>query len=122
MFQEASRIKLRFATTVGNISVEDLWDLKLSSLDGLAQCLHKQIKDETVSFIKEVKEEDTIPKLKFDIVKQVIDVRLEEIDAAKNAALIKEKKQHILRIIADKESESLQETSLDELKKMLEEL
>lgn len=36
MFKQASKMKLRFATSKGNLSVEDLWDLSLPVLDKLA--------------------------------------------------------------------------------------
>lgn len=32
MFKQASKMKLRFATSKGNLSVEDLWDLSLTEL------------------------------------------------------------------------------------------
>lgn len=37
MYKQASKMKLRFATSKGNLSVEDLWDLSLPALDRL-QC------------------------------------------------------------------------------------
>lgn len=48
IFQQASRSKLRFATQLGNLSTEDLWDLPLTSVKGvslksIATDLQKQI-------------------------------------------------------------------------------
>ena len=36
MFEKASRLKLRFSTSIGMLSAEDLWDLPLSSRNGTA--------------------------------------------------------------------------------------
>ena len=48
LFERATRQKLRFETTSGNISVEDVWSLPLSSgklnLNDLAKALNKEIK------------------------------------------------------------------------------
>jgi hypothetical protein len=122
MFEKASKMKLRFATSRGNITTEDLWDLPLPSLDTLAQQCQKEAKDDTTSFIKKVQPTNTVAKLRFEVVKRVIDVRLAEIEAADNAAIVKGKKQQILAIMADKESESLKGASMEDLQKMLEDL
>lgn len=129
MFEKAARQKLRFETSIGNLSAEDLWELPLLSktgkvhLDELAKNLFKQLKEnECVSFVtKEDSVNDTI-QLKFDIVKHIIDVKLEEKKAEENLKLNKEKKQQILSIIAQKENENLASTSIDDLRKLAESL
>lgn len=57
-------------------------------------------------------------QLRFDVVKRIIDVKLEE----KAAAKAREKKHRILEIITKKEDEDLEEHSIDDLRKLLEEL
>jgi hypothetical protein len=128
MFEKASRIKLRFDTNKGVISVEDLWDLPLSNrglcLDRIAKDLHLRLKnDDVVSFVhKTVNAGKSLDQLRFEIVKHIIDVRLTERDAAKAAADRSARKQRLLEIIADKEDDQLRDSSLDDLKKMAEEL
>lgn len=125
-FLKASRAKVRFDSPKGLLSMEDLWDLPLSSgtgkanLDTIAMDLHRQLKaKEEVSFVlKEVKP-DEVTQLKFDIVKQIIDIRLEENEAAAKARTNAEKKQNLLALIATKENEQLAGTSLEELRAMV---
>jgi hypothetical protein len=69
LFEKASKMKLRFSTTKGVLSTEDLWDLSLESLDRIAKNLYKQIKEsEEISFISEKSSEDTLASIKLEIV------------------------------------------------------
>lgn len=129
MFEKASRLKLRFDTSRGQISVEDLWDLPLTSgtskpnLDDIAKGVHRELRNsaETESFVTPASStgNDEL-QLKFDVVKHVIDVRVAERNAAADAAKRRENKQRILEIVALKEDESLRGKSLDELRAMAE--
>ena len=86
MFEKASKQKLRYKVTSGTISTEDLWDLDLDSLDLLAKTLNKAIKDsEEESFIKSKSTANTTLELKFEIVKHVIEVKLQLEDERKSA-------------------------------------
>lgn len=127
MFEKASRMKLRFETgVVGNLNVEDLWDLPLVnskvSLDLLAKKLNKEIKEnEEESFVVERSTANTTLKLKFDIVKHIIKVKLEEKEASEKAVKNKAKKEKIMTIIAAKEDETLTNMSVEDLQALLEE-
>jgi len=110
MFEKATRQKLRFQTDKGLLSVEDLWDLPLTSqhgrtnLDDIARGLHGQLKNSNdVSFVVKERKSNESVQLAFDIVKHIIDVKLVERDAAQLAATTKEKKQQIMQLIANKE-------------------
>lgn len=126
MFEKASRKKLRFESPKGFLSVEDLWDLPLTSstgranLDDIARGLHRQLNNSNdVSFVvKEQKSDETI-QLGFDIVKHIIDIRIAENEAQLVAKANKEKKQMLLGIIAQKENEQLLNMPMDELKKIV---
>lgn len=123
MFEKISRIKLRFETSQGMLTVEDLWDIPLTSargranLDDIARDLSKKLKDtETESFVVKVPKADEATQLAFDLVKHVIEVRLAENEAAQLAKTNKEKKQRILALIAKKENEQDEGRSLEDLR------
>lgn len=126
MFEQAIRLKLRFDSAKGLLSVEDLWDLPLTSargtnLDDIARDLYTQLRSgNDVSFVNPEKKSDTTVQLRFDVVKHVIDTRLDENKAAANAAATKERKQKLLSIIEQKEGEALSSLSVEELRKMVE--
>jgi len=124
MFEKASREGIRFESSKGNLTVEDLWCLPLSSrngsnLDSIATGLYCKLKEEnTTSFVVKAKKADEILQLKFDVVKHIIDVRLAEEDAAEKIKADRQKKQRIMAIIAEKEDQSLMGKSLEELKEL----
>ena len=123
MFEKASRLKLRFKTSVGLITVEDLWDLSLQQLDSLAKSLNKQVKEDAEeSFITVKSKANTVLELSFEIVKHVIKVKLEEAEAKKNAAEKKARKAQILELISQKQNEALSAKSIEELTAELENL
>ena len=129
IFEKASRLRVRFDTPQGRLGTEELWELPLTSqtgranLDDIAKGLHRQLQsDEDISFVTEAKKSDEVAILKFDLVKHVIGVRLEENAAAAKAKENAEKKQQILGLIAGKENEALAAKPLKELRKMVEAL
>ena len=122
MFEKASRLKLRFDSTQGQLSVEDLWDLPLSStrgrtcLDDIAIGLDKAMKETScTSFVNKTSRTNELTKLKFDIVLKVIEVRQAEAEAAELKKGSAEKKQKLLEIIARKQDASLENKSVEEL-------
>lgn len=120
LFEIATRKQYRFNSQVGALSVEDLWNLPLTStrsasLDAVAKELHSQLKEETISFVTPSVSDNTVVQQKFDIVKYIIDVKVAERDAAKLASDNAAKKQKILSLIAQKQDEQLSGSSLEEL-------
>lgn len=139
MFEQSTRLKLRFESPRGLLTVEDLWDLPLTStsagsrttinranLDAIAIDLHRQTRDasDVVSFVSPSAEDRTKSELalKFEIVKHVIRVRVAERDELRLAADRREKKQRLLELIAKKEDAALGEKSVDELRALAESL
>ena len=122
IFEYASRNKVRFPFK-GMISVEDLWDLSLTNLDSIYKTLNKQVKQsEEESLLSTKASVDTELEVQIAIVKHIVSVKLAEKEAAEKASAKKTQKQKIMSIIATKENEALQNSSIDDLKKMLDEL
>lgn len=122
IFEYATRNKVRFPFK-GMISVEDLWDLSLTNLDSIYKTLNKQIKQsEEESLLSTKASVDTELEVQIAIVKHIVSVKLVEKEAAEKASAKKAQKQKIMSIIATKENEALQNSSIDDLKKMLDEL
>ena len=126
MFEKAARIKLRFESNKGLLTAEDLFDLPLTSnsgranLDDIAKALHNKLKSgEDVSFVLKDKKSDEAVQLAFDIVIHVIKVKMAEADEARKQAENRDRKQQLMAIIAQKESEQLADMDLDELKKLV---
>lgn len=122
LFERASRLKVRFETAKGNLTVEDLWDLPLTSrngnnLDEIAKELHRKVKEsaEIESFVKKAVKKDTVTLLKFEVVKYIIDVRLAEEEAAEKRKANADRKAKLLALVAQKENESDLSKSREEL-------
>ena len=122
IFEYATRNKVRFPFK-GMISVEDLWDLSLTNLDSIYKTLNKQVKQSEEESLLGTKANVNVElEVQIAIVKYIVAVKLAEKEASEKAAAKKAQKQKIMAIIATKEDEALQNSSVDDLKKMLEEL
>lgn len=125
IFETATRNKLRFATPVGQISTEDVWTLPLTStskpsLNSIAKGLAKKLREsDEDNFVGEKSTDTTILELKLDIVKHIIEVRLNDKKLKENAKETKERNDLILSIISKKQNEALESKSIEELTKMI---
>lgn len=123
----ALRNKLRWDSPKGPLSIEELWELPLTSatgtranLDDIAVALHKSLESgTTVSFVNTEAKPDETARIKFDIVKHIIDVKVEERKAAATARENAEKKQRIMAIIAERQEQDLKNLPMEELTKLL---
>lgn len=123
-FEKAIRNKYRFNTNRGNITVEDLWDIPLTSrttgvsLDDIAKELYKQLQNsQDTSFVVTKSSKNTVLEDKLELVKYIIKVRIEEKEKAENIAAKKAEKEKLLEIIAEKENDELKNMDIEELKK-----
>ena len=126
IFETALRGKFRFEHK-GLISTEDLWDLKIEQLDKIYSNLSDKLdiankgsllNSVTVNKSIEQQEIDT----KMQIAKYIFDVKVKEQEDRRLAKEKKEQKQKILALLDEKQNEELKNKSIDELKKMLENL
>lgn len=123
MFKEASRIKLRFTSRKGDLTVEDLWDLPLTELNTIAKGLSQDLKDsKEENFLEEKTAEDLETKLGFDIVLDIIKTKQAVNKKKREAVDRKEKKEKIMALISEKKDEGLKQKSVEELEKELADL
>ena len=122
MFEFATRSKMRFPFK-GQISVEDLWDLRVEDLDTVFKSLNKQVKQtKEESLLATKTTEDTILDTQIAIVKYIFDVKVQETNARLLEKERKEQKQKIMSILATKQEQELQNKSVEELQKMLDKI
>lgn len=115
MFEKATRNKLRFATSKGQVSVEELWDMSLDSLDTMAVALDTQMQQTTKSFVKAKSTANTLLETQLDILKHIINVKIQERDLAKTRAENKAKLERLKEIQARKLDAEIESTSLEDL-------
>lgn len=125
MFEKASRLKLRFTTRQGLLSVEDLWDLSLNSLDTIAKAVNKELGTEAEgSFIpnKVTRKAATHNDLRLEILKHVINTKVAEDEAKANRAAKAEQLARLKTLAANKQDEAFAAQSLDEILKQIKEM
>ena len=123
MFKQASKIKLRFATNKGYLSVEDLWDLSLPSLDKIAVALDEELaKSPRKSFITDNTPKNDELELKFNIVKEIIATKMKEKSDKEIAKDKAAEKARLTELLAKKQSEKLESLTEEQLKQRLAEL
>lgn len=120
MYKQATREGVRFHTTKGMLSVEQLWSLSTSELNDLAVSLDAQYNESgKKSFLTTRSVKDKSVKLKFDIAYDILTTKLEEAAEASSAREVKEHNQKILALIAEKQEDELKGKSVKDLEKML---
>lgn len=128
MFEKATRAKLRFSSPRGDLSVEDLWDLPLTSktnidLDSLAKRVNRNLKETSEeSFVTPVKASNTRDDLRMEILKHIISVKIADRDAKTERDAKKVKRDRLLELLANKEDAALADLTPDQIKAQLAEL
>lgn len=123
IFERASKQKLRFTTGKGLILVEDLWDLDLKTLDTMAIKVNKTLKEsEDISFIKEKTVANTEYTLKLDILKHIIEYKLNLIELSKTRQEKAARLEQLKSVYVEKASEELRSMSKEELAKEIQAL
>lgn len=119
-FKQATREKLRFQTSKGILSVEQLWDLSLSDLDTLAVSLQEAYdKSKGKSFLDTRTTKDKGLKLQFDVVLEILQDKKDELELAKEISEKNAYNDKIIDAIAKAQENELASKSVKELKAML---
>lgn len=126
----ASRTAIRFPSSKGMLTLEDLWTLPLTtnqgsgSLDAIARTVHQSIQNETTVSFVETKPNPRLRVLndQMEILRGVIKIRLEENQKALESKAKAEKRRKLLDALETKENQELTTASKDELLKQLAEL
>lgn len=122
-FEKASKLKLRFSTNRGELSIEDLWDLSLESLDNIAKSINKQLKFESEeSFIGKKSNINSVLELKMEILKHVINVKISEKEAKSQRAIKSAKLAQLKELANNKANEKFSDMSEEEINKMIDDL
>lgn len=122
LFIIATRCKYRFPYK-GLITTEDLWDLTPTALDSVFKELNAKLKRTGEESLLQTEDKETaVLKRQIEIIKYILNTKLEEGKKREQAAANAAKRQHIMDILASKEDQALQNMSADDLRKMLTEL
>lgn len=131
IFIYATRNKLRFASSRGELTIEQLWDVPLRpnslasrddfNLNAVAKAASKALKEiSEESFVETAKTpEHARREAALEVVKYVIEVKIAEEEAAKKRADKKKEKERLLEILAEKQDGKLSALSETELKKRI---
>jgi hypothetical protein len=128
IFEQASRLRLRFESAKGNLTVEDLWELPLSSeksvsLDSVAKKIYQNLNGvQSISFVGESTEANTLDRLRMDIVLRIIDVKKAENAAARKATENRIEAQRIMEQMAKLQDKAMDNMSMEQLQARLAEL
>lgn len=126
LFFQASRLRLRFPSVVGLLSVEDLWNLPLSttsktkpSIENIGADLLEQqrkLKGSSVLRTHKPSKESSELDLSIEILRVIANTLQDEAEAKALAAARRSERERLESIIAERE---VKEAPLDELKARL---
>lgn len=122
LFEIATRNKMRFPSTKGELSVEDLWDLSDKDLD----VVYKNLKDQEVKSSEEslLDDANVDPKLTaaIGIVKYIFTTKRNEKLAEKERINKKLTQKKYIDALSKKEDEAIEKMSEAELRAMIDSL
>ena len=129
MFEKASRLKLRFNSIKGQLTVEQLWDLPLTAandfcLDAVAKSINAELKAAgEESFVSTTRAPGAaVRELEMDLVKHIIAVRLAENEAKRNESERATERARIRDVLRERQDKELLDLPKEELEKRLREL
>ena len=125
VFEQAANVKLRFESSKGLLSTEEVWDLSLTSLDMMARAVNKRLREaEEESFIPIAHQPRVVSHdmLRLEILKHIITTKAEQRDAARKKAEDRAKLARLKEVLAVKEDDAFKALSQDEILKQITEL
>lgn len=129
IFETASRKAFRFTSNKGELTTEQLWSLPLVSgnkfdLNNVAVAVNNDLKalaEESFVSVKKVPGKADL-ETKLEIVKHIIVIRQEELEAARSAAEKAAKREKLVQALANQEDKQLESMTPDEIRAKLAEL
>lgn len=129
IFEQATRLQLRYPSNKGQLTTEDLWELPLTSkggtdLDTTAKLVNSRLKasqEESFVSVKANPERSGL-ELQLDIVKHVIAVKLRENEERLARAGRKAEKERLLTILETKQVEKMQGMTEEQIQARIAEL
>ncbi|MEN6368573.1 MAG: hypothetical protein ABFD77_02620 [Thermotogota bacterium] len=118
MFEKAARQKVRFPHK-GQVTVEDLWDLSVTALDGIYKTLKGEQKKADGESLLDRKTPDSGLELQIAVVTYIVKVKMAEADAKLKEADKKARKERLLELLAKKEDEALASKSTEEIRALI---
>ena len=129
LFLQATREKFRFESSKGDLSVEQLWDLPLTSrtgfdLDTVAKAVNANLKSSNEESFVNVSNNPAVSRLQaqLEVVKAIIEVKLARAEAAKKRVEKAAERQRLMEVLHSKKDQELQGLSLEEIERRLSQL
>lgn len=126
LFLQATREKFRFESPKGDLSVEQLWDLPLTSrtgfdLDTVAKAVNADLKASNEESFVNVNNNPAVSRLqaKLEVVKAIIEVKLAQAEATKKRAEKAAERQRLMEVLHSKKDQELQGLSVEEIERRL---
>ena len=126
IFKQATKLKLRFSSVRGDLTVEDLWDLPLTSksnlsLDGVGKPIQKALRESDEDSLVDVPttSKNELNSLRLALIKEIISVKQEENLIKQNQAAIESQKALLKQALASKKIEEVNGLSVEEIEKRL---
>ena len=123
IFENASRVKLRFSSLRGPLTVEDLWDVPLTSrnafdLDAVAKAANTELKaaGEESFVVTKANPAKALAELRMEVVKHVIAVRLKEAEESRNRVARQLEKARLLEALSSKQDDAMRAMSDEDIK------
>ena len=131
-YRKLVRENIYFQTEQGSLSPQDLWKLNVSKLRNIGRNLYAEIKDyqdedrlffdlelEDKQLIQKKTKEQALLTLKFEVVKDIIQTKIEEQQARLNKAQKEEEIERLTALLHEKQNEELAAKPASELRDMI---